>query len=179
MDFASVAFGSAAVCVLLVLLRCCRRTRHSPSKKDDVFRDVEAAERDAADEDWVDFDALDSRAAGPGHVGVQEPEAPVEEEEPDPFALLGIVPTIQQQRVHMIDESPWQAAAPTSASLSMCLESSAEAGDAWGRDDLDLGGKRRLTAEERRRARQQEEPHGRGGERKKPPTRLAVTHQAL
>lgn len=148
-----------------------------------MFRDVEVAKQDGADEDWLDFDALGSGAAEPKNVGAHEPEAlaEAEEEERDPFALLGIVPTIQQQRVHVIDESPWRAAAKTSASLSMCMDSSAEAaGDAWGGEDLGLGGsKRRLTAEERRRARQQEEPHGRGGERKKPPHRLAVTHQAL
>lgn len=165
-----------------LVLRCCRQKKHlAPAKKDDTQHDVERGADD--DEEWVDFKVAEQRGrAGQSEADAEPEAAPLqmaEEEEPDPFAMLGIVPTIQKQQRHIVlDQSPWQAQGPTSASLSLGglgMDSGVAASGAWGDDDMDLGSKRRVTAEERRRARQPQQ----GSERKKSSNRLAVTHQEM
>ena len=113
-------------------------------------------------------------------VAARDDPPPIEED-PDPFAAFGIGATVEKQRVHLIDDSPWQAAAPTSASLSLAAEPIGEVSGGWGDADSEFEpGKRRITAEERRRARMAREGSGEGapaGEKRG--NRLKVTHQEL
>jgi len=146
--------GGAALLVFLCLVRRRRQRTHAlrESKKRDASKEDDLEGGHAADEDeeWEDFDPQD--------VAEPEPE-PEPETEVDPFAELGMAPSLKKTKTrrHAAHNPVWGGTTTASTSSRLAMDDDEAVGSAWSEENaLDLRAEQRKAAEERRRQRAEE-----------------------
>ena len=153
---------------------CCRKNRggNEEYKKLDVSPTGAAVDLEAGgddDEDWDEFPTQQQSASVARQVAVSLPDPdpdPEPEPESDPFAELGMAPTIKPTKRHTAQSMWAQNAAPTSSRFAMTAdEASGDVG--WGGEDdltdtLGLGDRRRAAEQRREQRRRQREENGTG-----------------